>query len=419
MLNIMINQQLLSKEVYSFSHENRKISYAPLTRFFSIHDGNSEVDDRWLTDATNIDEVPDFIRQKSFSDERKKLKLRMNITSKCSLNCEYCSVNTEEGKGIDMDYTMALKSIDQFVNYAKEHGMTELELTFSGGEPTLKLEQIEELIIEAEEKLEGTNIKLITKLLTNGLFPENDTQKIVDLFNGIQVSWDGFLESNPRYRKDNKIGQKIWKNIGLLVKGGSKVNIATVVSEDNQNNLQEIIDQLYETYGIEDIFLTLKDNVGKAVNGINIDYEELRTTYIELWKKYRKLDVDIAFTGTDIHSISLYPCGVSVPNFSVSPSGEISACTLTFNGKNNQNSNFDIGKIDSKGLILDNERITKFKAISILSLKECSDCFAKWHCRGGCMYANNEKWLGSINPERCDMVRKIIADKILFIAGNN
>ncbi len=56
------------------------------------------------------------------------------------------------------------------------------------------------------------------------------------------------------------------------------------------------------------------------------------------------------------------------------------------------------------------------QAIDVLSMEECSNCFAKWHCRWWCRYANEEKWLWEIQPNRCDMIRNILADKILFLS---
>ena len=74
---------------------------------------------------------------------------------------------------------------------------------------------------------------------------------------------------------------------------------------------------------------------------------------METWKRYRQKDIDLPLTGTDIHSVSMYPCGISAPNYSISPTGEISSCTLTFNDKNTYSKSYDIGKVDTNSLILD------------------------------------------------------------------
>lgn len=73
------------------------MAYAPLTRFFHVSEYGSEVSEEWRKEAANPVNVPEFILKKGFDEERKKLKIRLNITSKCNLNCAYCSVSAKTG----------------------------------------------------------------------------------------------------------------------------------------------------------------------------------------------------------------------------------------------------------------------------------------------------------------------------------
>lgn len=275
--------------------------------------------------------------------------------------------------------------------------------------------KIEEIINYLDNKLDWTDIRLITKLLTNWLIEQENILSLTSLFNWIQISWDWNSKNNPRFWWNKQIWKQIWENIWLFKENWTKVNILIVVSENNYENLEQIIDELYNTYNIEDIVLSLKDYVWRASQeNIKINYDKLRKIYVKLWKKYRQYNIDIPLTWTDIHSISNYPCWISVPNFSISPSDIISACTLSFN--NNLNGIFDIWKIDDKSMILNEIKIKKLQTLSVLWIKNCNECFVKWHCRGWCIYANKWEWLWNINPWRCEMIKKIIADKILFLA---
>lgn len=414
----MINKNLLEKEIYKIDHEWKTIFYAPLTRNFDITDGDWILNNEWFKEATNLSEVPDFIKEKSFASLLSKIKIRLNITNKCSLNCEYCSVSSNWNNWIDMPDKIAFSSIDNLYEYAKFHNASEIELTFSWWEPTLRLAQIEKIIYYIEEKILWWNIKLVTKLLTNWVIPLNKIWIISSLFNGIQVSWDWFFENNnPRLWNKIKLQNKIWENIWLFVNSWVKVNILTVVSSYNYKNIEEIVDKIYNDYWIEDIVLSLIDWIWKGTNKTDLDFNLLRKNYINLWKKYRNKDIDIPLTWTDIHSISNHPCWISVPNFSVWPNWDISACTLTFNYQNEWIwDNYKIWQIKWEKLILDETKIIKLQSMNIISMNNCSNCFAKWHCRWWCRYANKEKWLWDISPLRCDLVKKIIADKILFIA---
>lgn len=413
----MLKKELLEKEIYTIKHEGKTILYAPLTRSFNIklwYDW--VVEKEWFDSATDLLEVPDFIHEKSFSSLLSKIKIRLNVTNKCNLNCEYCSVKANSWKWEIMSDDIAFSAIDNLFEYAVKNNANEIELTFSWWEPTLQSEQIVKIIQYLDEKVEWTNIKLVTKLLTNGLIPSDKIPLLSSLFDWVQISWDWNKDNNPRFWNNKQIWEKIWKNIWLFINEWTKVNILTVVSEENYKNLWEIIDSLYNTYWIWDIVLSLKDSVWKADNElINIDYSLLRKNYIDLWKKYRWYDIDIPLTWTDIHSISNHPCWVSVPNFSISPNWIISSCTLSFNN-NDTPSYFDIWRLENWTFILNELKVKNLQALSVLWMEQCNDCFGKWHCRWWCMYANKLEWLWYINPQRCDMIRKIIADKILFIA---
>jgi len=86
----------------------------------------------------------------------------------------------------------------------------------------------------ADTRLQSTEIALVTKLLTNGVLSESLAKQLVPLFNGIQVSWDGFMNDHPRYGdQQKKIAKKVWENIRLFVQEGASTNIAIVVSEHN------------------------------------------------------------------------------------------------------------------------------------------------------------------------------------------
>lgn len=305
----MLTPELLSREIYDIKHEWKRIFYAPLTRDFYISmEENWEIDSELYNKAIDILEVPKFVNNKSFSSLLSKIKIRLNITNKCNLSCEYCSVSANSKTWINMSDETAYSAIDNLFEYANKNNATEIELTFSWWEPTLKTEQIEEIIKYIDKKIEWTNITLITKLLTNGLVSKDKIPLLSSLFNWIQISWDWFLENNPRFWKNKFLPQMIWENIWLFIQNGTRVNILTVVSEYNANCLEKIIDELYDTYWIEDIVLSVKDWVWKAKDNVSLDYEALRQNYMKVWKKYRWYNVDIPLTWTDIHSISNHPC---------------------------------------------------------------------------------------------------------------
>jgi len=418
---IMITKKLLEQEVFSIKMESSTLIYAPLTRYFTLYDGLvtlSDVETEWLQEAMNPANVPAFIHDKGFVYDQEKIRLRLNITNNCNLRCSYCSVNAGMGAK-DMPEDVARNTMRYFSDIAKRNGAKELEVVFSGGEPTLRIPLIEQVILLGETELKGSGVRLSPRLLTNGVFSIKNFTSLTALIKEVQVSWDGFLNKNLRYGLNSKIANEVWDNIGFLVSQGIQVSILIVVSAENYLHIRGIVDQIYD-YGVRNIFLSLEENLGRASGRITgIDYMQLGKIYIDIWKDYRARGVDINLTGTDVHSVSPFPCSVPIPNYSVAPDGTVSACTITFNDSDELADVFKIGSVREQGIFLDNNAIDRVREFHILNIKECSKCFAKWHCRGGCIYAKHGDWFKSLPADRCKMVQNVVQEKLIAVISEN
>lgn len=414
----MIDKKLLKNEVYTISYENKTIFYAPLTRFFALSDNTIKINQKWLRDATNTNNVPDFVRNNSFVYDTEKIRLRLNITTKCNLKCNYCSVQAGGKNSVDMPENIAISAINGFCKLAVQNNSKTLELVYSGGEPTLKIPFIKKTFEYAKKNL-TCKTKLNARILTNGLFNKKEFAQIINEIKEVQVSWDGFLRKNQRYGSNAKIAFKVWENIGFLIENRTQVSVLVVISETNSKYLRQIVDELYN-YGVRHIFLSLKDNIGRATkNETLINYIAVGKIYFQLWKDYRLKGLDINLTGTDIHSISSFPCSVPVPNYSVAPSGEISACTTTFNDKDATADVFNIGNVIKNGINLNANTIKSVRRFNIFNIPKCSQCFAKWHCRGGCIYSKKGDWTNTLSSKRCNMIKNVIAYKLFHIIANS
>lgn len=423
---IPLSQELLDSEIYTIPFDNKtSVVYAPITRRFVIYDGfptNNDIDKEWIEEATNLSNIPDYVKNGFNFVRYGRVALRLNVTSQCNLCCEYCSVNSTKSKQASiMEDDFAIVITRHFLEYTKTSGMNILEITFSGGEPTLCLSLIEKVIHEVTYMSGKIGIKIKVKLITNGILNRKKLFPLIKYFSNIQVSWDGFLKNNPRYGKDSTLARTVWDNLDFLCNQGAKVSILTVVSKYNYMNLGEILNDLESKYGKSlKIFLAIKEDLGRAKGKRDeINYLILEKLYFDLWKYYREKDVDINLTGTSIHTVSPYPCGITSPNYSISPDGTISACTLTFNDNSKLSNKFNFGVVNNKGILINKIKIDDIRKMHVLNFQNCSNCFAKWHCRNGCPYYTQGKWLGQINPARCEMIQNIIKKKIKYLCCEN
>lgn len=415
----MLTTKLVKKEIFAIRFGERTIFYAPLTRNFAMYDGIcslNEIDKQWFKNATSIINVPNFIRDNGFVYDKDKIRLRLNITTKCNLACSYCSVRANDNS-MNMSEKTALSVVNIFCEFAEEKKAKTLEMVFSGGEPTLRMNLIKTCIVRAKNQL-ADSIKFKPRLLTNGVFNLNEYEKIMEYIEEVQVSWDGFFGNNQRYGLNSNLATHVWDNIHFLIKHRINTSIFIIVSEINFLRIREIVDQLYDC-GVKYIFLGIRESLGYVSDKkLKIDYKKLGDIYFELWKKYRVIGVDINLTGTDIHSISPFPCSVPIPNYSISPEGLISACTVSFNDKNANAKIFEIGDINNGKITINQNSIDKVRKFNVLNIIGCKNCFAKWHCRGGCIYAKNGKWFTTLGRKRCEMIRDVVFRKLLFVINS-
>ncbi len=129
----------------------------------------------------------------------------------------------------------------------------------------------------------------------------------------VQVSWDGIQRSSPRYGRAVALGQSVKQNLRFLMDRGVQTSVLTVVSRFNQHQLGTIVEELYGL-GVRHLFLAIQENLGRIRNtATGIDFGALEEEYLSTWDAYRRLGMEVNLTGTDIHSISPFPCSLPVP----------------------------------------------------------------------------------------------------------
>jgi uncharacterized protein len=311
-----------------------------------------------------------------------------------------------------MPMSVALAAVRELIARGKLLGSKKLEITFSGGEPTLLLDCIQEIVRFARTEVAGAGMELSLKILSNGFFPKQKVALLADLFQEIQISWDGDGDENPRYRSHPEIARQVWANVVDLLSIKKQVSVITVVSVENYLHLRKIVDQLY-TVGVRHMFLALEDSLGRSTqrNAV-LDYGRLAEIYLDLWREYRARGIEINLTGTDVHSISPFPCSVPMPNYSVAPNGTVSACTIAFNDFSERARLFQIGVLTDDRLDLDHEGMLAVRKYNVLNMDGCHECFAKWHCRGGCPFSRQRCWPDPLVSGRCGLIRTVVAEKV-------
>lgn len=323
----------------------------------------------------------------------------LNVTERCNLACKYCFVKQQP---LDMTFETAKKAVDMVAKNALEKKVTP-ELTFFGGEPLLRWNEVVKPVIDYVREHYGSFNMNIT---TNGLLLDDEKLDLLDDENvSILLSFDGCKETqdSQRVRHD---GSGSYDDTLLIAKKLLKrhptMTFRATISPWNA-------DKLYENYCfarglgyqncffIPDVFAEWSEEQLQALDdGLKEIAENYHGLQFPEFEKYatKKADHQCSGNGKDGQCSGtcgdpvMAKCGIgSNASLAVGPSGRFWTCQQMTESEDR----FIVGDVDKgvddakRNAILDQIDLSKVR-----SSKEgaCETCEVKDACSGGCLINN-------------------------------
>jgi len=350
--------------------------------------------------------------------------LELRISETCNFNCIYCiQKNIKRIKlsryKVFMDFSVAKKSIDVYIDLLMRHKKDIAEITFSGGEPTLNWEIILKTVDYAENNF-GKSINFKFYLNTNFSLIDKERAKIIkDRKIDVFPSIDGLKNQNDKVRisKDNKSSfELIMKSIKNLKDVGIKIRgISTTTNENNFFDLDEkFIEWIYKNK-----FRMLQINID-VMNLVYADIDHVVMHLIELIKYCKELGIEVSgfwrrpaenLLNNSIINEDVGFCGAAKGhNLCVDPLGDIYSCGY---------SNFQIGNIYNFGKFfnLTNPYYEFILNNTPTFIDYCKGCMLEGSCGGGCIitreFAKKKKsGIKKIN-QMCDFYKAMTKEVLL------
>jgi uncharacterized protein len=354
-------------------------------------------------------EIEDLIRQgllfskppNYFESELKLKSLCLNVAHACNFACKYCFAkggNYGEKNAL-MDFNVAKRSID-FLHENSE-GREHLEVDFFGGEPLLDFDVVKKTIKYARSTYPDkkwrftltTNGSLLTESMEN-FFYDNDVSLVLSL--------DGNKEVNDKFRilPDGRgTFDLILPNLRMVAEH-RKESGGYYIRGTYTHSTLEISKTVIDLHNFGFKYISLEPVVTKdtAINIAKSDLPRLRTEYEKLAKEYVEsqkegewhffhFNVDLE-AGPCIQK-RIHGCGAGIEYMAVAPNGDIFPCHQ-FDGMMEMKLGNVFTGIDRPDLV---ERFRK--ANFLFNKKECTTCWARFYCSGGCL-ANNYVMNGDI-----------------------
>lgn len=376
-----------------------------------------------------------------YPDEPKIKAMCLHICHDCNLRCTYCFAGTGDygtGHREMLSAETGRRAIDFLI--AASGNRHHLDIDFFGGEPLLNWPVVVELTQYCEKagKSAGKDIRLT--ITTNALLLDEEKTRFINRhMKNCVLSIDGRPEIHNLMRPSyggkpsyEPVSKRIKAFIISRTSQESENHEHYVRATFTRNNLDfsEDVRHLAEALGAANI--SVEPVVAQAGCGYEIRLEDIPA----IEKEYEKLalylseqrkkgePVNFFHFNTDADSgpcvyKRLKGCGVGAEYCAVTPEGDIYPCHQ-FVGQTdflmgnvnslseivNEAGQLILGK--SVNDILDPEVRKMFLDRLMPDRKECADCFARYHCGGGCA-ANRYFSTGSLDEEYeigCRLARK-------------
>lgn len=345
--------------------------------------------------------------------------LCLHIAHDCNLACRYCFA--EEGAYHDEDHRelMSFEVGRAALDFLIENSgvRTNLEVDFFGGEPTLNFEVVKQLVEYGRSREAETGKKFRFTLTTNGVAFNDEMLSFVNReMSNVVLSIDGRREVNDRMRRFP--GEK-GSSYDVIVPKFKKIaesrdqkdyyvrGTYTHFNLDFSEDVKHLAELGFEQISVEPV--VAPPEMEYAIQESDIpylleQYEKLAEYIIE--KKRSGRDINffhfmIDLTGGPCVYKRMSGCGSGTEYLAVTPWGDLYPCHQFVGNKE-----FLLGNVWDG--VKRKDIVDGFKDINVYAKKDCSECFARYYCSGGCA-ANAYNFSGDIKGNYeigCELQRK-------------
>ncbi|MED3553072.1 radical SAM/SPASM domain-containing protein [Cytobacillus praedii] len=307
-------------------------------------------------------------------------------TEACNFRCSYCYETFPRGK-------MNKETIHGLKRFLKEKAVTlsNLNISWFGGEPLLALDVIEELSTSFLSVAKENSIQYSSDLVTNGYFLTKEVcQKLLSWeIRQLMVTIDGIGEIHDRRRYlagGGRTFDKIIENLMKVkeVQGDFDLTIRVNFDESNLQETSKLIEFLGDRFADDKRFGIFFRPVGRW-GGANDD-ELPVCSQITSNKKIWEFTNGAITNGLRIGSMiadSLMPTGsvcyaAKPTSLVVGSDGQLYKCTVSMNEEINK-----VGKIhEDGGVTLDYDKIALWTTSGEETDTVCQSCFYRPACQG-------------------------------------
>jgi len=325
--------------------------------------------------------------------------LCLHIAHDCNLRCRYCFAGQGPfgGDRSLMSLETGIAALDFLLEQSV--GRKHVEVDFFGGEPLMNFSVVKQLVDYGRQKAKVLDKEIKFTLTTNGVLLDAEVQQyLVDNKISVVLSLDGRECVHDKMRPtvaNNGSYNKVFKNIKAMVEknppGGYYVRgTFTRHNLDFSKDVLHMIDQGFVDISVEPVVAGPEDDYALREENLPIIKEEYANLTRQILSMHREnkpvnfFHFNIDLDGGPCLAKRLSGCGAGHEYMAVTPDGYLYPCHQ-FVGR----PEYKVGHVSDRQL---NKEISKkFRRAHIYNKPECTKCWAKYYCSGGC-HANADSF---------------------------
>jgi uncharacterized protein len=355
-----------------------------------LEDAMREIDALAANDMLFFEDVP----QETASPEQRGAVIKamcLHVAHDCNMRCAYCfgDEGSFSGERALLPAETGRKAIDFLI--AHSGNRHNLEIEFFGGEPLMNFETVKELVRYGKERAAACGKHIRFTLTTNGLLLDEEKERFInEHMDNVILSIDGRPEVNDRMRKTPAGGgtyQHVIDNIARFRENRQGLYYVrgtfTAKNKDFSEDVKHLADMGFEHVSVEPVVTepdrdyALKES---DIPELLAEYDKLTDLYLDYarnGKKFSFFHFDVDLTQGPCVYKRVAGCGAGTEYVAVSPEGDIYPCHR-FVGEEQ----FKLGNVRDEAF--ENKWFSMFNRAHIYNKEDCSACWAKFYCSGGC-----------------------------------
>lgn len=370
----------------------------------------------------------DYARFAKYSVAAPVKAMCLLVEQDCNLRCEYCFAGTGDygtGKRMHMDFKTGKKAMDFLLENSGDR--ENLELDFFGGEPLMNWDVVKQLVEYGRSKEKEFGKRFRFTITTNGILLDEEKMDFINKeMSNVVMSVDGRKEVNDRVRK-RVDGTGCYDNImGKFKTLAQKRNYEnyyvrgtfTKYNLDFAEDVLHLYNEGFDQISVEPVTSEASASYAlteKELPAVFSEYERLAEIILEHDRQGKHFNFFHFMLDLDQGPCAikrLRGCGSGNEYVAVTPDGDIYPCHQ-FVGYDD----YKMGNINEGTFSRDIKN--RFAAAHIYSKEECTKCWARFYCSGGCN-ANNYIYTGNIltaHKLSCEVQKKRLECAIMIKAS--